>query len=250
MKIIRTKVLFTYQEFYNIEDCILSKREEKSCKIIKPLNLEEKGNDNNLKMIILASYRYLNIKIQFGKEIVFQMINSIGSIEERMGTMCVKTVINKESVSLFINISKEYNSKLTYYQKVLETIYHKLYFSLQKEEDIYNEIVYYNFNDDNELLISTYCLLNLSPNMENPTFKLFKEKLYYSGYNLDDFDLYSQNKNYSSEEFEKMFKFPESKDILNYLLGYICSINKGKTIKKLNVDMLFQLCRTYFHPAF
>ena len=123
-----------------------------------------------------------------------------------------------------INVDFEWPEKEYY-----EYYHRKLYILKFKIDDnikeMYNQIMYYDFTNENELLMATYCLFLLLPYASEYmyAFGLYKKKLNYIGFDVKDF--HNKNNKYYLNEIERIIKENNSlKDILTYLIGLVTSI--------------------------
>ena len=155
-------------------------------------------------------------------------------------------MIKGEKHKFLINIKKEfplsYHEKISYYKEKLMNLKHL------KEKDIYDQIMYCDFNDEDELLIATYSLFNLFfCGSIQPTFNLYKSKLNYIGYDIEDF--YNKENVYSIDELNRIKRKNSSKEILNYLIGLVTYINFFSISRKVNdsyKDVVDNICLKYF----
>lgn len=107
-------------------------------------------------------------------------------------------------------------------------------------DNLYYRIIYYDFTNDDELLMATYCLFLLFAYSSKYTY-LYEQKLNYIGYDLKNF--YNKNNKYSSDEIQKINNENNSKKyILNYLIGLIGFIKEdGFVFCKNNINKEFYI---------
>ena len=244
-KIIRVNGILTEKQYENIKIFLKNNRIVEFYPICIVLKTKDK-KDSNLIMEIDEEYdKKLLFYIKYNGKIILK--ENFLFIENIIGLITIK----KSPYILFINIDREHTEdEIIYYKEKFKTLKHKFYFERTNDTgSMYNQIMYCDFNDEDELLIATYCLLILSSynyHYENyhyeTSINLYKQKLNYIGYDIENF--YNKNNKYSFEEFKQVEKeFNSSKDILIYLIGLINFIGNNNIViqdlYKSNLDNIF-----------
>ena len=249
-KIIRTEVKLNSEEIHNIELSLqdLEYKKYPLEEISKEINLkDEKEKKSDLRLIIKQENKekYLLIlyldKIIFSKEIYNSIIDVVGMYLLR----------NVKGYTFLVNIDYDYSTQKYYTQK-LSTLATKVHCATR---EIYNQIMYYDFSNEDELLFSTYCLLLLlllyySESMYS--FELYEKKLNYIGYDIEDF--YNKENKYSLDEIQEINNENNfSRNILNYLIGFVNFLKKDsyaiyncKKDRAYYIDIINKICLKFF----
>ena len=261
-KIIRTEVLLTKQEFNNIKYCFESKSGNTPYKIIKSfkmLNLK----DYNYNLIIEPTYQNISVKLEHKGKIILCKELLTSTIESLIGALRLEYITDNKKIVFLINFEIKYElsvypNKIEYYENKLDILQNKFHNinklfikcnnTTKKEfigNIIYNQIIYSDFTNKEELLITTYNLLFMPKSDSDYSIvtNLYEKKLNYIGYNLEDF--FHKNKNYSEKQVITDLNFLYlSSDILEYLIGYMTNIKFG--IINFNESIAYKICYKYF----
>lgn len=113
--------------------------------------------DTNLSAFLEQTYKITkyNFSIKYNDETILK--KSCAFIEDIIGL----TVIKKSQYTLLINIEREnIKDKAAYYINKIKSLRYRI--NCWEEdlmiEEIYNQIIYCDFNNEDELLIATYCI--------------------------------------------------------------------------------------------
>ena len=219
-KFIRGEVKLNSEEIRNIELSFQYLGHEKYPleEISKEIKLKD-GKKSNLKLRIKQEKEQTYLEISYLDEIIF-LKECYLSIRDVIGIYLLKKV---KGYIFLINIDYNYPA-IKYYDEKLSILKFKKH---DDTRELYNQIMYYDFANENELLMATYCLFLLLPYSSECiyAFDLYEQKLNYIGYNIKDF--YNKDNKYSFNEVELMIKETNSpKDLLTYLIGLVTSIKK------------------------
>ena len=257
--IIRTNIQLTKQEFENIKCHFESKTSIIPYMIIKSfkmLNLK----DYNYNLIIEPTYQNISVKLEHKGKIILCKEFLTSTIESLIGVLRLEYITDNKKIVFIINLEIKYElsvypNKIEYYENKLDILQNKfsnlnnLYSNnMTKKETIediiYNQIIYSDFTNEEELLITTYNLLFM-PNSNffcDITNSLYQRKLNYIGYDIEDF---YENKSYSEGQvILDLDSLYLSSDILKYLIIYMVNIKLGNVI--LNESIAYKICHKYF----
>lgn len=150
---------------------------------------------------------------------------------KRIGTVYLTI---KEGVELLININlkKSYLiSKTKYRLRVLDlygTYRHPL-----KQKELINELEFYNFEDEFNMLLCSYLLVKEGKaisNLNSDVLRLYKDKLYYIGIDIRDY--------YNSDikDFSLKFVSKNKEETIYYFLTYIAFLIYSNEMGKRKIE--------------
>lgn len=255
-KIIRAKGILTEKECEDINSCFTTN--DKLQKINKKLILKNEKNFNLKMTIEQINYKEIFLTLEYNNRLIYTKVFSASkkniSVLSVLGIINFKETLGNEEVSFIINIMKERTGFVAYYKWVIEFLWYKFFTELiginfQEEMKIkynyaLNQIIYSDFNDLEDFIIATWCLLAIPIEYNDLIFNFYEEKLtYLIGYDLKYF--FNKDNSYLIDSYiEEQKKFVSLNDILKYLLGYVANVKYG-TVKP-SIALIDDICKDIF----
>ena len=206
----------------------------------------------------------LYILREFDKEIYIKLslspYNSIGTtfeLEETYSYEAVNSFIGVKKIEIedlktgeklkyLINVSLEQNMSkpINKYRKEILELYGN-YRPALKKQDLLNELKYYNFETEFNMVLCSYLLIKEGKSIfdiNSRSFRLYIHKLYYIGIDINDYhNNYEKfNRKTISEQYSK-------EEIISYFLRYICFLAYfagDRNIERIE-EMTYLICERY-----
>lgn len=244
-KVVRLKGTLIKKEIDSINKCFIIDNNFE--KIDKTLTFENEEYSDFKITIEKIKYKTISLTVLYHDKVIFCKVFSHdrnnASTSEILGIIKIEKQFENEEKSFIINIMSSYiESSEDYLNLLWNKFSNKSFNENFKNKYIYttNQIIYSDFNNIEDFVITTWCLLfsviddndsafNLfslydDNNSVFNLFSLYEEKLnYFIGYDLKYF--LKKDNNYSLDSYlEEYENFSTSNDIVKYLIGYVANI--------------------------
>lgn len=223
-KIIRLKGILTKKE------CLFIEQNFK--KIEKVLTFKN-GKISDFKITIEPMNDKILFKLLYHNTVILEETGKNNeTLYDLLGLVNFKGTFNNKDVSFIVNITQNLVGYEEFYNNIVDLCECKLFLIEMKNRKkyIYNQILYSDFNNIEEFMISTLYLffVTLEKINNNSLLDLYEQKLnYYMGFNLEDF--FYEHKNYELHSYkEESEKFSSSKDTIKYLIELVANTKYGR----------------------